>query len=270
MASTKNIVILSPHIDDELIGCFSLLKNRLVKKVIYFFDLTDERKSEALAVAKEFDFEVSFNGWEELIDDNLIVYAPVCFDKHPHHKAVNLYAKTLTNKICYYSIDMNNSFNRLSEEDVNLKRELLFKFYKSQHTLFNNDEKYYLFEGLNLSEASRKIWVTFQRAGLHRYAQAQESPTLTDVSYLGLVHRHLFKFKVAIEVYHNDRDIEFHQFLNWLESLYSTNVLELDHKSCEMISDDLYSKIQSRHPGRYIRIEISEDGECGSDIEYWV
>lgn len=116
---------------------------------------------------------------------------------------------------------------------------------------------------------SKQIWVTFQRKGLHRYPAASSAASLSDVKYLGDVHRHLFKFKVAISVEHNDREIEFHQFLNWLESLYDQNMLQLDYKSCEMLADDLYEKIAVKYPGRGIIIEISEDGECGVTCTYY-
>jgi hypothetical protein len=114
----------------------------------------------------------------------------------------------------------------------------------------------------------RMIWVTFQRKGLHRYPQAATDESLQDVSYLGNTHRHLFKFNVQIEVFHDDRDLEFHQFLNWLESLYDEKTLELDYKSCEMISDDLAEIIQERYPNRDLIIVVSEDGECGATTIY--
>jgi hypothetical protein len=122
---------------------------------------------------------------------------------------------------------------------------------------------------LNGNAMNKKmIWVTFQKKGLHRYPSAAEAESLADVSYLGSPHRHLFKFKVSIEVFHDDRELEFHQFLNWLESLYEDKSLDLDHKSCEMISDDLYYRISNRYPGRDCIIEVSEDGECGVTCEY--
>jgi hypothetical protein len=116
--------------------------------------------------------------------------------------------------------------------------------------------------------AERKIWVTFQRAGFHRYPAASEDPKLSDVSYLGSRHRHLFKFKVEIEIFHNDRELEFHQVLNYCESLYKDNHLEIDYKSVEMLADDLYLQLANKYPDRFIAIEVSEDGECGCRIEY--
>jgi hypothetical protein len=123
------------------------------------------------------------------------------------------------------------------------------------------------------SNAKRQIWVTFRKEGIHQYPAALTDPTLKtgdeyDVSFLGFPHRHIFHFRVSIDVFHNDRDIEFIQFKRWLENLYSTGTVELNHKSCEMIADDLYLEIASRYPGRDVIIEVSEDGENGCSISY--
>ena len=121
-----------------------------------------------------------------------------------------------------------------------------------------------------MTHASRQIWVTFQREGIHKYPTALEDPGLADVSFLGYPHRHIFHFRVSIDVFHNDRDIEFIQFKRWLESLYSNSnsILKLDYKSCEMIADDLYVQIANRYPGRNVTINVSEDNENGCAITY--
>ena len=122
-------------------------------------------------------------------------------------------------------------------------------------------------------KAKRMIWVTFQREGIHKYPGADTDPKLAtgdeyDVSFLGYPHRHIFHFKVAIQVFHNDRDIEFIQFKRWLENSFRDGVMQLDHKSCEMISDELYLLIANRYPDRDIEITVSEDGENGATIYY--
>ena len=123
--------------------------------------------------------------------------------------------------------------------------------------------------------ANRKIWVTFRKEGIHKYPAAATDPGLAtgdeyDVSFLASPHRHIFHFRVCIDVLHNDRDIEFIQFKRWLEGLYNNQnaVLKLDHKSCEMMADDLYIQIADRYPGRTVWIEVSEDGENGCEIRY--
>jgi frataxin-like iron-binding protein CyaY len=120
---------------------------------------------------------------------------------------------------------------------------------------------------------NKMIWVTFRKEGIHKYPAAATDPALAtgdeyDVSFLANEHRHIFHFRVWIGVTHNDRDIEFIQFKRWLEKLYSDAILQLDHKSCEMMSDDLHDVISKKYPGREIWIEVSEDGENGSFIKY--
>ena len=122
-------------------------------------------------------------------------------------------------------------------------------------------------------KARRMIFVTFQKEGIHKYPAAATDPSLAtgdeyDVSFLATPHRHIFHFNVAIEVFHNDRDIEFIQFKRWLLNLYSQGTLALDYKSCEMLSDDLYEQIAQRYPERDIEITVSEDGENGATIYY--
>lgn len=124
-----------------------------------------------------------------------------------------------------------------------------------------------------MDAAKRQIWVTFQKEGIHCYPAAATDPLLAtgdeyDVSFLGVPHRHIFHFRVGIDVFHNDRDIEFIQFKRWLENLYKDAILELNYKSCEMIADDLYLQIAGRYPGRAVSIEVSEDGENGCVINY--
>jgi hypothetical protein len=137
---------------------------------------------------------------------------------------------------------------------------------------------------IQLHKSKRMIWVTFQKEGIHKYPAALDDPKLAtggwdDVSYLGYPHRHIFHFRVQIEVFHDDREIEFIQFKRWLQRLYDmapdgseghgdTEVLELDYKSCEMISDELAEKIIAKYPHRELIIDVSEDGENGAHCIY--
>ena len=144
----------------------------------------------------------------------------------------------------------------------------------------NDHEPYYEYmlrrsreEDRKMKKTSTSIWVTFQKEGIHKYPAALEDPKLAtgdeyDVSFLGYPHRHIFHFKVEIEVFHDDRDIEFIQFKRWLEGLYADGTLQLDYKSCEMICDDLANTINSKYPNRNLTITVSEDNENGATCSY--
>ena len=117
------------------------------------------------------------------------------------------------------------------------------------------------------------IWVTFRKEGIHKYPAALDDPKLAtgkddDVSFLGYPHRHIFHFKVAIEVFHDDRDIEFILFKRELEALYTEGTLQLDYKSCEMMADELSEYVYAQYPGRDFVITVSEDLENGAVCSY--
>lgn len=127
--------------------------------------------------------------------------------------------------------------------------------------------------GRTVIERKTWIYVTFQREGIHKYPAALTDPKLAtgdeyDVSFLGYPHRHMFHFKIKLEVFHDDRDVEFIQFKRELEKLYNTGVMQLDYKSCEMMAQDLAKYIQSKYANRDLIIDISEDGENGCVVEY--
>lgn len=108
----------------------------------------------------------------------------------------------------------------------------------------------------------RMIWVTFQKEGFHKYPDAPD-----EVAFLRDLHRHIFHFKVWIEVHHDDREIEFILFKRYCIDLFEKTI-SAKFKSCEMLSNDLWERIHEKYPNRKIYIEVSEDGENGSYIEY--
>ena len=126
-----------------------------------------------------------------------------------------------------------------------------------------------------LTVKRNRIWVTFQKEGIHRYPAAATDPNLAtggwdDVSFLGVPHRHTFFFRVEMDVFHNDRDVEFIQFKRWMERLYSEGTIQLDYKSCEMIADDLANQIHAKYPDRCIIVSVAEDNENGAIKHYEV
>jgi len=112
-------------------------------------------------------------------------------------------------------------------------------------------------------KSQKSIWVTFQKEGIHCYPDAPPG-----AEFLKHPHRHMFHFRVELEVFHDDRDIEFILFKRELEGLYAGGTLELDYKSCEMMADDLAAYIVDKYPNRDLVIEVSEDGENGARCVY--
>ena len=109
------------------------------------------------------------------------------------------------------------------------------------------------------------IWVTFQKEGIHCYPAAKD---LEGVEFLQHPHRHMFHFEIELEVMHDDRDVEFILFKRELENLYNAGLLELDHKSCEMLARDVLDYITEAYPDRDVTVSVSEDGENRGRIRY--
>jgi hypothetical protein len=124
-----------------------------------------------------------------------------------------------------------------------------------------------------MTNPTRKIWVKFQKEGIHCWPEAKNMPHIAtgdkyDTSFLSYPHRHMFHFRVSIDVQHQDREIEFIQVKRWLENMYGEGTLELNHRSCEMIAEELYAQIHARYPGRAVEITVSEDDENGATLSW--
>lgn len=109
-----------------------------------------------------------------------------------------------------------------------------------------------------------EVYSSFQIEGIHRW----ENCPIEEVKYLGDDHRHMFHFKVVAEVNHDDRDIEFIQFMHEVRDFILDTYY--DHcwrccyfggKSCEMLAREI---IDNFSHVEITRVEVSEDGENGA------
>ena len=109
------------------------------------------------------------------------------------------------------------------------------------------------------------IYIKTQTEFIHQYKDAPE-----EVSYLRYPHRHIAHVKVKIEVFNNDRDIEFIMFKHEIEkNLNDLRLNELTNCSCEQVANYLLDKIQlSFGINRDVEITISEDNENGCELVY--
>jgi len=144
------IIVLAPHIDDEVIGCFSVLDE--VTDVYYFNECTDERINEAhlARTSGGWNYNMHFDTSEVDFTGVVKVYTPSCFDLHKDHRSLNAYAKLKQQEynfeLVFYSIDMNRQPTFLQEKSV--KKKVVLDNFSSQK-LIQNDDKYHLFEDLH-------------------------------------------------------------------------------------------------------------------------
>jgi hypothetical protein len=104
------------------------------------------------------------------------------------------------------------------------------------------------------------IFIQTRKSNVHAWKNAPDV-----VAFLRHEHRHEFHFRVQVEVFHEDREIEFFIFKQFIEDTLD-NVRAWRGMSCEMIASWLIAKIGIDYPGRRPMVEVSEDGENGAIV----
>ena len=94
-----------------------------------------------------------------------------------------------------------------------------------------------------------------------------------EVAYLREEHRHMFGVEVEMDVYHNDREVEFIMLKHFVDKCIHTNltkgaqVAKLGTMSCEQIATILLAELENRYgTTRAITITVDEDGENGAVV----
>ena len=122
------------------------------------------------------------------------------------------------------------------------------------------------------------VWaiIRFQFEGFHRWKDAPKNQPY-DIYFLRNLHRHMFHIEVWIEQKHNERDIEYLTFKDWLLNL-AIDTCELcpslplkfgitEEDSCETMGTKIKAFIKNSYPDRKIRVFVFEDGENGTCVE---
>ena len=97
----------------------------------------------------------------------------------------------------------------------------------------------------------------------HRYASAP-----TEVAYLRNQQRHMYNYEVQLEVYHDDRELEFimvkHDIDSYLAGRYENWT---DETSCEQMAECICLYLQTKHGfERMLTVSVFEDNENGAKI----
>jgi hypothetical protein len=109
------------------------------------------------------------------------------------------------------------------------------------------------------------IRVRTEFEGFHCYPNAGSIDPR--IQFLENEHRHMFKVEVKISVDHLDRELEFF-LVKWALNDFIKSGSQ-DHRSCEMIAQDiLVNHLIPKYGQRYYEIVVSEDGESDGIIEY--
>jgi len=153
----KNLII-APHGDDEIIGCYTVLSESQKNSHVIFIDY-ETHVNEIRQSSKyfKFSFELKSNFCEKFnfkncCGKNVYVPDPFCESNSLHRRVGMLvYAFWLENPIFFlnfYTTQMNSFYvQTLSIKNRNNKKLLLNNLYPLQKDLWLHDYKYFLYEG---------------------------------------------------------------------------------------------------------------------------
>ena len=122
-----------------------------------------------------------------------------------------------------------------------------------------------------MAELSTLVWTRVDLPGFHRWPDAPDGR-----GYLRDRHRHLFRVTISVRVSSDDREVEFHDLADALTAWWSAKAkahgdgvlcVEWGDKSCEAIAKLIVADWQVAAGARWMRVEVSEDGQSGAIVE---
>jgi len=153
----KKIIIVSPHPDDELIGCYEIIKKYINAEIIIIYtsnEINKIRREECLKLKEKFE-NIRGQMFLNTIPSPLISKEISYFltdpinEYNPEHMRIGNIGEQMFRDgfdITFYSTQMNVPYiHEVSNPEC--KRDLLDEIYSSQSSLWKYEHKYFLYEG---------------------------------------------------------------------------------------------------------------------------
>lgn len=149
----KETIIIAPHCDDEIIGCYSILDDKTINPlIIYTEPTTVERQKEAMKIKEHFSIRGQMYCQSipaSFLNPNNRFYFPGPDEIHPAHRRQAAVGEGLARQgldVIFYTTNMNVPWIREVTNNTE-KFNTLQDIYPSQSELWRYEHKYYIFEG---------------------------------------------------------------------------------------------------------------------------
>jgi len=146
-------IIVAPHPDDEIIGCYEILLKE--KPIVIYSVFTEPSRREESMKLKQF-VDVNVQLFLQSIPSNFInpsntIYMPdPIYETHPEHRQWGHIGESIARSghtnVIFYNTTMTAPYVHLTKESEK-KEKLLNDVYPSQKSLWEYEKKYVLFEG---------------------------------------------------------------------------------------------------------------------------
>jgi hypothetical protein len=142
----KRYVIIAPHADDEIIGCYSFLAAGLVDSVMFQARAAME---EAISASEHFGFNIK--SIEDFKSDKSKIYLfpdPI-YETHPDHRELGAIGEGFLRggeAVIFYTTNMSAPYI-FELPQAAIKRKCLDALYPTKKSLWEYEHKYFLFEG---------------------------------------------------------------------------------------------------------------------------
>jgi len=147
-------IIVAPHPDDEIIGCFELLNDNSISPiVIYTSDVDNERRAEAAELRNHTNVKIQLFlntiPSKFLHPTNMFYFPHPIYETHPDHRLQGIGGEQLARAgydVTFYITEMNAPF-KFECSQSERKKILLDTCYHKQSSLWKYEHKYFLFSG---------------------------------------------------------------------------------------------------------------------------